>query len=385
MSKLDYDVRLQRLLARYQEGRISRRTFLGLLGAAGVTAGLAGPFPGWLRAARAEVSQIRFDGWGGIVSEAFREYAFDPYTEATGIQVVDGTFGSEEEHFTNVRAAQEGEYNIHLSSGLTKYKQFTDAGYGASLDESRIPNLANVMEAMLTPFRAITPDGLAAVPYDYGTTGLAFNTNHVDEAEVREIGANILLKPELKGKISGFGDWQTRVWYGALQTGQDPNAVEDIEAIWEKIREGRDLVLKYYSSGAELMDLLAKEEVYVMDAWSGRIAGLQNQGHPVAFYNPPNGYGWMEDLFVMKGSPQPQTEELLNYMLEPAVAIAVAEGQNYPPALDPTKVELTETIHNLPAFDPTGTLDGLTFADPVFWTAHDAEWRKAWGRIEKGF
>ena len=31
-------------------------------------------------------------------------------------------------------------------------------------------------------------------------------------------------------------------------------------------------------------------------------------------------------------------QKLLNFMLEPAAAIAVAEGQNYPPSLDPSKV-----------------------------------------------
>ena len=54
-------------------------------------------------------------------------------------------------------------------------------------------------------------------------------------------------------------------------------------------------------------------------------------------------------------------------MLEPQVAIAVAEGQNYPPALDPTKVELSEKVRSLPAFDPSGTLSGLNFFDPAYW------------------
>ena len=122
-----------------------------------------------------------------------------------------------------------------------------------------------------------------------------------------------------------------------------------------------------------------------MDAWSGRVASLQQQGHPIAFMDPPSSYAWMEDLFVMQGSPLPETEALLNFMLAPEVAIAVAEGQNYPPSLDPSKVEMTEKVKGLPAFDPSGKLASLTFGDPAFWTAHDAEWKKAWGRIVKGF
>ena len=88
---------------------------------------------------------------------------------------------------------------------------------------------------------------------------------------------------------------------------------------------------------------------------------------------------------MLKGSPIAACEELLNFMLEPAISIAVAEGQNYPPALDPTKVDLTEKIAKLPAFDPTGTLDGLTFADPAYWNGHEQEWSKTFGRIQKGY
>ncbi|MDX1424867.1 MAG: extracellular solute-binding protein [Kiloniellales bacterium] len=384
-EKMDSTKRLERLLERYGNGDIDRRDFVSLLGCAALAAGVSSAsLLASTRHAAAQVEQLRFDGWGGIVSEAFRKYAFDPYEEATGIKVIDGTFGSEEEHFTNVRASQEGEYNIHLSSGVVKYKQFTDAGYGVVLDESKIPNLKLVMNSLLEPFRKITPDGLSCVPFDYGTSGLAYNTNYISASDMETEGANILLSQDFKGKIGGYGDWQTRIWYGALQSGQDPNNIEDIDVVWEKIRENRGLILKYFSSGAELMDLLAKEEYIVCDAWSGRIAGLQEQGHPIGYHDPNGSYAWMEDLFVMKGTPLPEAEELLNYMLEPEVSIAVAEGQNYPSSLDPSKVEMPESVRKLPAFDPTGTLSALTFADPDFWTAHDAEWKKMWGRIEKG-
>jgi spermidine/putrescine transport system substrate-binding protein len=57
--------------------------------------------------------------------------------------------------------------------------------------------------------------------------------------------------------------------------------VQDWDAAWDKAREHRELVLKYWASGAELMDLLAKEEIYVTEACSGRAAALQAQGHPL--------------------------------------------------------------------------------------------------------
>jgi spermidine/putrescine transport system substrate-binding protein len=256
-------------------------------------------------------------------------------------------------------------------------------GVTSELDESKIPNLALVMPALMDPFRKLTPK-LSAAPYDYGTTGIAYNSKAISPEEAKEKGANLLIDKKYAGKIGGYGDMVTRVWYAALQSGQNPNDIKDIEAVWAKVREGRDMTKKYWSSGAELMDLLSKEEIVVTEAWSGRVAALQEQGHPIAYLDPKDSYAWMEDMLILKGSPMAECEELVNFMLDPATAIAVSEGQNYPPSLDPNKVQLTDKIKKMPAFDATGSMKALTFADPNYWAANNDAWTKQWDRISKG-
>ncbi len=177
---------------------------------------------------------------------------------------------------------------------------------------------------------------------------------------------------------------RTNIWYAALHTGQSPNDMTDLEAIWAALREQRDLIKKYWSSGAELMSLLANEEIYATVAWSGRVAALQQEGHPIGYLAPDGTYSWMEYLFVLKGTDLEVAQQLLNFMLEPPAAIAVSEGQNYPSSLDPTKVELTEKIRQMPAFDPTGTLNGYLFANPAYWNTNQVEWTEKWDRIKAG-
>lgn len=385
--KIDSTKRYERLRERLGNGDVDRRTLMRLLGFAGLAAGVSGgAMTAMSRQALAAGTELHFEGWGGVVSEALRKHAFDPYESKTGNTVIDATFGGEAEVLTKVRAAGSTDgHNILHSSGVSWYKRWVDAGYGSALNEANIPNIANVMESIMAPFRAITPDSLSAVPYDYGTTGIAYNTEHVSKAEAEKLGADLLLDKDLKGKIGGWGgDWANRAWYGALQSGQDPNDIQDWDAVWDKVREHRELVLKYWNSGAELMDLLAKGEIYVTEAWSGRVAALQAQGHPIGYLDPKNGLAWMESMFVLKGSPMAEAEELLNFMLDPKTAIAVAEGQKYPPSLDPKKVAMTDTIAGLPAYDPSGKLEGLVFRDPVVWNPVEKEQRKAWNRIKKG-
>ncbi len=381
---MDDQTRYARLLERYGNGDIDRRTFLSLIGAAAVTAGIVGgPFA--RHALAATPDQIRFDGWGGVVSEAFRKHAFDPYERETGIKVVDGTFGGADEYLARVRASQPGEFNLAHLSGVFDYARYHALDLSSQLNEDNIPNLKNVIVALQDVLRKLSGGSLSAVPYDYGTTSLAYNRKHISDDEIREKGAKILLDPQYKGKIGGWSDWKTRIWYAALQTDQDPNGIEDMDAVWDAIRTNRDLVLKYWTSGAELMSLLAEEEIYVTEAWSGRVRALQDQGHDIGYFDPPGGLGWQECIFVIKDSPMEATETLLNFMLEPEVAIAVAEGQNYPPSLDPQKVDLGDKVPTLPAFDPTGTLSELNFFDPDYWNGHEEEWSKMYGRVERGY
>jgi spermidine/putrescine transport system substrate-binding protein len=372
--------RLERLSERYRNGDISRRNFLGLTAAAAAVTGLSMP---WMGRALAAVSEVRFDGWGGVVQDAFDKYAFQPYTKKTGIKVVQGTFGDEDEIITKIKTSSPGDFQVVHSSGVNYYIKYVNAGFNSEIDESKIPNMANVATAMIEPFRKITPK-LSAVPYDYGTTGIAYNTKVISPEEAKEQGPNLLINKKYAGKVGGYADMTTRVWYAALQTGQDPNDIKDMDAIWAKVREVRDMAKKFWSSGAELMDLLSKGEIVVSDAWSGRVAALQQQGQPIGYLDPPKSYGWMEDMLILKGSPMPECEELVNFMLDPATSIAVAEGQNYPPSLDPTKVKLTEKIEKLPAFDPTGKMESITFADPIYWAKNEDAWAKQWDRISKG-
>ena len=379
--------KLNRVYEAYRNGNISRRHFLKYLGLAGASIGLVGsPFAGAVRDAWAAKS-IRFDGWGGSVSEAFREYAFKPFTEATGIEVIDGEFGDMNSFLTRVKASfpPGGEFNIAHLSAVFDYARYTELGFSTVLDETKIPNLENVMVAMIKPLREITEGTLSAVPYDLGQTGIAYNTNQISKEKAEKLGVALLWDKALKDKLGSWGgDFRTNMWYAALHTGQSPNDMKDLDAIWAALREQRDLMKKYWSSGAELMSLLANEEIYATVAWSGRVAALQQEGHPIGYLAPKGTYSWMEYLFVLKGTDLEVAQQLLNFMLETPAAIAVSEGQNYPPSLDPTKVELTEKIKQMPAFDPTGKLEGYLFANPAYWNANQVEWTEMWDRIKAG-
>ncbi len=385
--KKDLEKQLDDIFEIYNEGGISRRDFVKFITILGASAGIVGGPFGMVRKALAKKNSITCYSWGGSTSEALRKFAFDPFTKATGIKVIDGTFTGMDTFLTQVKASYPpgGEFNIAHLSAVYDYARYTALGFGVVLDESKIPNLKNVMKKMTDTLRAITKGTLSAVPYDLGQTGIAYNADKISKEKAEKMGVALLFDKSLKGKLGSWGgDFRTNMWYAALYTGQDPNNIKDLDAVWNALKEQRTLIKKYWASGSELMSLLGNGDIYATVAWSGRVAALQKQGHHIGYLAPKGTYSWMEYMYVLKGTDLDIAEKLLNFMLAPSAAIAVAEGQNYPPSLDPTKIPMPEDIKKLPAFDPTGKLEGYLFANPHYWNSHQVKWSEKWDRIMAG-
>jgi spermidine/putrescine transport system substrate-binding protein len=383
----DLEKRLNDVQESYSQGSISRRDFVKFVGITGATLGvMGGPF-GLVKQAFAGSKSITCHSWGGSTSEALRKFAFDPFTKAEGVKVIDAAFTGMDAFLTQVKASYPpgGEFNLAHLSAVYDYARYTDLGFGVVLDETKIPNLKNVMSKMTDTLRGISKGTLSAVPYDLGQTGIAYNTDKISKADAEKLGASLLYEKSLKGKLGSWGgDFRTNMWYAALHTGQNPNKITDEKAVWNALKEQRGLIKKYWSSGSELMSLLGNGEIYATVAWSGRVAGLQAQGHPIGYLAPEGTYSWMEYMYVLKGTDLAVAQKLLNFMLEPDAAIAVAKGQKYPTSLDPTKVPMPDEVKKLPAFDPTGKLDGYLFADPTYWNSHQLDWTEKWDRVMAG-
>src|SRR5690606_10156084 len=94
---------LEELKQRYLAGELDRRSFLGFVGVAGLAAGFFGS--GMRAMAQSiDVKQILMHSWGGVVQEAMRKTGIAAFEADTGIKVVEGTFGLEEEVLSKAKA-----------------------------------------------------------------------------------------------------------------------------------------------------------------------------------------------------------------------------------------------------------------------------------------
>ena len=222
-----------------------------------------------------------------MVQEAIDKYAFQPYTAKTGIKVVQGTFGDENEIITKIKTSKPGDFQIIHSSGVNTTSNTSMAASTRRSTRPTFPTWRMCCTAMIEPFRKITPK-LSAVPYDYGTTGIAYNTTVISPRGSQGKGRQLCSSTRnTQARSAAMATWRRGSGTRRCRPARTPTTSRTWMRSGPRSARRRDLAKKFWSSGAELMDLLSKGEIVVTDAWSGRIAALQQQGHPIGYLDPP--------------------------------------------------------------------------------------------------
>lgn len=325
-------------------------------------------------------NELRVNSYGGSWQENMAKAAFKPFEEVFGVRIVEESHGNEEQLLAKMRAAGPGQYDVVTlnESGLyVGVKQ----GVFEELRMENIPNYDNLIPKLKEPPYDPGP-GIHSVPDIYGSVGLSYNTEHVEDTD--SWGA--LWDEAYSGRIACRDSAIYRMFITALYLGQDPNNISDVGAVYDALKEQRDVVFKYWGGVSECQALLANREAWAADFLGGRSVVLQDQGEPIAYVLPKEGArGFVDCVAIGKGSEKRYTAEVfLNFLLDVEVATKLAEFTKYPHCLDARKVEATEEIKRLPAYDPSGTLSSVVFTDYEYMEANRKEWEKNWTRIKVG-
>ncbi|MBM3573943.1 MAG: extracellular solute-binding protein, partial [Alphaproteobacteria bacterium] len=235
--------------------------------------------------------------------------------------------------------------------------------------------------AALNSYRKVFNGKIPSVPTGLSGVWLGYNRDKISKAEVDAKGFNILLDEKYKGQMTGEDYWIRRIWYAAVQSKQDPNNIKNMDLIWEKIRESKRLVLKYFASGAEQMQLFSSGSVILGDAWFVRIYNLRKQGVPVEGWPQKGTYVTFASLMPLKGTPMDAYYEMVDILLRPEVAFALSIEAGNSPLLDPTKFQVPAEAAGIPGFDPTGKLEGYATLDPKYWSSNADNWQRQYQRV----
>jgi putrescine transport system substrate-binding protein len=266
--------------------------------------------------------------WADYIGES----TVKDFEARTGIKVSYDVFDSAEVMATKLLTGGSG-YDVVMPNGGTTYR-LGQAGALLKLDKSRLKNLANLDPKIMEIVAANDPGNALALPYLWGTTGIGYNPDLVEQAlGTRTIDSlAAVFDPAIASKLRKCGitmlDSAVDMYQVALvYLGRDPNSQrpEDIAAAERALTAVRPYI-RYYHSSRYVSDL-ATGEVCISIGWSGAIqqaraagAQLESPVH-VEYVIPKEGAPvWFDMVAIPRDAPNVDAAyAFLDYLLEPKV------------------------------------------------------------------
>jgi putrescine transport system substrate-binding protein len=307
-------------------------------------------------------------------SDYIAEDTITNFEEETGIDVTYDVFDSNEVLEAKLLAGNSG-YDIVVPSGSFLENQIK-AGVFQKLDQSQLSNLSNLDPAVLAKTEAHDPGGLYSVNYMYGTTGIGYNEDAVEERGGDVESWDIIFNPDELAKYEDCGvamlDAPSEIVEIALNyLGHDPNtenskANDEALELLKKIRP----YIKYFDS-SQYIDDLANGEICLAVGWSGDVflAADEAADDVSVWYSIPNEGTviWFDMMGIPADAKNVENAHMfIDYILRPEV---VAEITNYVWYSNPNLVANTTEglieadILEDPAIYPTEETLKMLFAD----------------------
>jgi len=309
--------------------------------------------------------------YGGNWGDAFRACVAEPFTKATGIEVVPETGTST----TTLAKLQQQKATptidaAWLDGGISELA--LAAGVVDHLDPAAVSNLKQVEPKAIYRSNGIT----YAVGTGYYSLGLTYNTKDVKQPPTSWMD---LWKPEYKGAVAIPAPANSAgvpfVVFIAKVLGVDP---ANLGPVYRKLAE-LDAALLFESSGAASNAYQRGEAVigahFNVGAWD-----LIDKGAPIGFAVPKEGV-WATDarLHLVKGSKQKAAaERFINTALTPAAASCLATKLYVGPSVMNVKLP-AEVAKKLP-WGVNGSVEQLSLFDWSVINARRAEITDAWNR-----
>jgi spermidine/putrescine-binding protein len=255
-------------------------------------------------------------------SEYIDPEIYTDFEDEFGIKVIEDTFSSNEDLLAKLQAGASG-YDIIVPSDYM-VTIMRELELLAPLTYDNIPNFGNIDDLFLDP--PYDPGNQYCVPYQWGTTGIGYDTEVFDEEPASWAYLfDPALASEYAGKISMLNDPREAFAAALKYLGYSLNSTDEAQ-----LNEAKDLLLQqkawvatYDSDGFE--DLLAAGETVLAHAWSGDIFAAAEESEQIWYVIPEEGgVIWTDNLCIPKTAPnQEAAEEFINYLLRPEVGAKI--------------------------------------------------------------
>ena len=283
-------------------------------------------------------------------SEYLPQQVIDQFTEETGIDIQYATYDSNEAMYAKVKTVQGEGYDLLVPS--TYYvDRMRREGLLQKLDKSRLSNFGNLNPRLLN--QPYDPDNNYSIPYLWGTTGIAINTDRVDPDKV--VAWEDLWDSSYENKLLLLNDVREVFSMGLKTLGYSANSTneEEIRAAYEKLAQLMPNVRVFNAESPK--DLFLAEEVILGMNWNGEVYMANQENPSIRYIYPKEGVTvWMDNFVLSKRAKNVDAAyQFIDFILRPDIAKIITEEIGYTsPNLEAVKL-LPESLRNNRIVYPT--------------------------------
>lgn len=242
---------------------------------------------------KAVLNVVNWKDYGSDDAQFMKEFE-----EKYNCKIVNEYMSSEEDLLTKLRTVKDGEIDVCLPN-CSILTSAIDEGLLKEIDTSKLEHFSQLFDRFQSQKECLKDGRYYAVPFVWGSTGIAYNTDMIQEAPA---SMSALFDEKYSGQLTFRDDYNDAVMAAAIITGQDPNQPEDLDKIKEVLLQQKPLNRTYWKTGDEFSKLFASGQVAIGMMWSGQAASMKQEGQPIAYVVPEDGaIGWVDNWGIAKG------------------------------------------------------------------------------------
>lgn len=277
-----------------------------------------------LMASAEEEIVLNVYNWGEYIEQSTIDIFEEKYPY---IDVNYTTFDSNEAMYSKIVSGA-ASYDVVIPSEYMVSKLINE-NMLAELDFSNIPNYKYIGDAYKN--LSSDPENKYSVPYFWGTVVVIYNSEHIDEADVKNQSLDLLWNEKYAGKILMFDNPRDSFGIALTKLGYSMNSENDKE--WQEaaalLSEQKPIVQAYVMDA--IFDKMEAGEAWIAPYYAGDALIMQETNPEIKFYIPSEGTNmFVDSMCVLNTTEHKKEAELfINFMCDPEIAAMNAETVGY--------------------------------------------------------
>ncbi|MCQ4630820.1 polyamine ABC transporter substrate-binding protein [Shinella lacus] len=311
---------------RLKRGSVTRRHFLGVTGlglAAAVLARQPGLFSSEAYAAEDLGSAMSLATWPNYHDPA----TFEAFTAATGVAVEVNVFGSNEEMLAKLQAGGTG-WDLFVPTNYT-ISTYVSLGLIDPIDLAKVPNFDPKTQNTRFTNEGTVDGKVFALPKNWGTTGIAFNSDKVKSPVTSWKEFFEVAMTEADGRAMVHDYQLTTIGNALVSLGFSFNSVKP-----EELAKAEELLIKVkphlYAINSDYQPSMRASDAWMTMCWTNDGAQLNRDIPEIQFVLGTDGGEIWSDFYAVPTSAanKPAGYALLNFLMDPQNAVKehVANG-----------------------------------------------------------